>query len=137
MQAWQTENRDGIRRFATLLEKLLAVVKNEKRMLLEVYCPGVDRLEVRSQYGSGTHALPMQLAGRWAEDGEDGGFDTPGLSVDEDYGLDRDEKKSGYNDRWVLDRDFDDDDDDEGSDNERDFTACSADGCGYCGKCTY
>jgi len=134
VQAWQTENGDGIRRFAALLEMILAVVKNEHRVLLEVYCPGSDRLEIRHQHGDGMHALPMQLADRWAEGGLDTGLVTPGVSADEDYGLDEDEEKLSYNDRRILDRDFDDDDDE--SDSERDFTACSPE-CGYCGKCTY
>ncbi|RMZ67478.1 geranylgeranyl pyrophosphate synthetase [Pyrenophora seminiperda CCB06] len=134
VQTWQTENQDGIRRFATLLAKIVRVVKNEKRVLLEVYCPGSDRLEIRGQYGDGMHALPMQLADRWAEDGSETGLVTLGPSGDEDHGLDDDEEELSDNSPRVLDRNFDDDCD---SDTEQDFTACSPDGCGYCGKCTY
>ncbi|CAE7218797.1 hypothetical protein CFE70_010353 [Pyrenophora teres f. teres 0-1] len=126
VQAWQMENKDGIRRFAVLLEKVLAVVKNEKRVLLEIYCPGADRLEIWGQYGDGTHALPMQLADRWAEDGSDTGFITHSFGADEKHGLNEDDYEFGY-------RDSDDDD----SGTEPDYTACSAHDCGYCGKCTY
>ncbi|KAI4610439.1 hypothetical protein J4E80_008203 [Alternaria sp. BMP 0032] len=65
VRAWVRENRDGIRRFATLLNEIVDIAKSSTNKLLEVYCPGADRLEVRNQYGDGVHALPADLVDRW------------------------------------------------------------------------
>jgi hypothetical protein len=75
-------------------------------------------LEIRYQHGEGVHALPSNLADRWAE--ESVPLDPSGSKG---YSLDE------------LEHYSDDADDSDGSD--KDYTACSASDCGYCGKCTY
>jgi hypothetical protein len=130
VQTWARNNRDGIRRFATLLNEIVDVAKSNTNKLLEVYCPGVDRLEIRNQHGDGVHALPADLAERW-EKTEAGVISTQDDGSDEDEydhgGVDLDE---GYA-RYGIGNDYDD------SGSEPDYTACSAHDCGYCGKCTY
>ncbi|KAI4648692.1 uncharacterized protein J4E78_008755 [Alternaria triticimaculans] len=69
VRAWVRENRDGIRRFATLLNEIVDIAKSSTNKLLEVYCPGADRLEIRKQYGDGVHALPADLVDRWEKTG--------------------------------------------------------------------
>ncbi|KAI4916085.1 hypothetical protein J4E90_004531 [Alternaria incomplexa] len=127
VRAWVRENRDGIRRFATLLNEIVGIAKSSTNKLLEVYCPGADRLEIRKQYGDGVHALPADLVDRWEKT-------ETNISSTQDDASDEDE----YNDGGV-DVDarygFGSGDDDSGS--EPDYTACSAEDCGYCGKCTY
>jgi hypothetical protein len=123
IQAWEKDNRDDIRRFATLLDEIVDVARSNAGELLEVYCPGMDRLEIRKQYGSGVHALPADLVERWERTEMGAG------SAEDDYehsngGVDLDDKYG-----------FDTVSDDSGS--EPDYTACSAHDCGYCGKCTY
>jgi hypothetical protein len=138
VQAWAQENADGIHRFAALVNMVLQAAKDNETSLLEVYCPGADRLEIRMQHGDGARTLPLPLSERWAEDARDkelwradspvhGGVRLNHVDDEEAFGLDR---------RYNLGYDSDDDDDDD-SGTEPDYTACSADDCGYCGKCSY
>ena len=127
VQAWVRENSDGIRRFATLLNEIVDIAKSNANKLLEVYCLGADRLEVRSQFGDGVHTLPADLVDRW----EKTEF---GISSTQDADSDSDEYNDGGVDldaRYGFGSGYDD------SGSEPDYTACSADDCGYCGKCTY
>jgi hypothetical protein len=128
VQAWEESNTDGIHRLAVLLEEIIAVVKEDEGRLLEIYCPGADRLEIRVQYGDGVHALPMDLNDRWMRSGTSAETsddeDDGGLTIDSYISDDDDHGRFGYS--------YDAD-----SDDEPDYTACSAHDCGYCGKCTY
>jgi hypothetical protein len=121
VQAWAADNRDGIRRFATLLDMIVGIARSNASKLLEVYCPGMDRLEIRNQYGDGVHALPADLVDRWEKT-------KMGVVSTQD---DRSDKFEHGDGGICLDTDSDD------SSSELDYTACSAQGCGYCGKCTY
>lgn len=127
VQAWVRENRDDIRRFATLVNEIVDIATRNADKLLEVYCPGKDRLEIRSQYGDGVHALPEDLVERWMK------LQWGVLSTEDDV-ADEDEYNGGGVDVDAK-YGFGSGDDDSGS--EPDYTACSADDCGYCGKCTY
>ncbi|KAL1795342.1 hypothetical protein ACET3X_007158 [Alternaria dauci] len=127
VRAWVKDNKEGIRRFATLLDDIVDIARYNADKLLEVYCPGADRLEVRVQYGNGVHALPADLADRWEEN-------CVGAASTQDDASDEFEYEEGgidLDDRYDFETGFDD------SGSEPDYTACSADDCGYCGKCTY
>ncbi|KAI4689111.1 hypothetical protein J4E81_007828 [Alternaria sp. BMP 2799] len=127
VRAWVRENRDGIRRFATLLNEIVDIAKSSTNKLLEVYCPGADRLEIRTQYGDGVHALPADLVERWEKT-------ETNVSSTHDDASDEDEYNDGgvdLNARYGFGSGYDD------SGSEPDYTACSAEDCGYCGKCTY
>jgi hypothetical protein len=128
VQAWEESNRDGIHRLAVLLKKIIAVVEEDEQGLLEVYCPGADRLEIRVQYGDGVHALPTDLNDRWVGSG----MSAQTSDDEDDGGLAIDNYDSDNDDHGGFGYRYDDD-----SDDEPDYTACSAHDCGYCGKCTY
>jgi hypothetical protein len=117
VQAWQEDNAPAIDRLAALLNNIVQFAK-DKRELLEVYYPGADTLEIRCQHGEGVHALTSDLADRWAEESRP-------LNTSDSQGFSSDE----------LEHYADDADDTDGS--EKDYTACSASDCGYCGECTY
>jgi hypothetical protein len=127
VQAWARDNRDGIRRFATLLDNIVDIARSNAIKLLEVYCPGMDRLEIRSQCGDSVHALPADLVDRW-EKTKTGVVSTQGDASDK---LEHGDGGIGLDDRHDFDTDPDN------SSSEPDYTACSAHNCGYCGKCTY
>jgi hypothetical protein len=118
---WEKDNIDAIQRLATLLQKIVKFARDDKG-LLELYSPHKDCLEFRKQYGQGTHVLPNILRDQWVGESEaeksfsdsDGGGYHLGRDID-----------SGN--RWNVDSD----------EEEPDYTACSAEDCGYCGKCTY
>ncbi|KAJ4343626.1 hypothetical protein N0V95_006634 [Ascochyta clinopodiicola] len=125
VSVWEQDNARSIRDLIVLLKKIIDVAKADTRGLLEVYCPGTGELEIRRQAGDGVHALPSALGEEWTRRCEsDGGYqfgkDDTGYGASPDF----------------LDESFGDSDD--GSDDDgKDFTACSADDCGYCGRCTY
>jgi hypothetical protein len=127
VQAWARDNKDGIRCFATLLDEILDIARSNASKLLEVYCPGADRLEIRVQYGNCTHALPAALVDRWKK--TEINVISPQDDASDEFGYG--DGGIGLDDRYDLDTDSDD------SGSEPDYTACSADDCGYCGKCTY
>ena len=127
MQAWAEDNKDGIRRFATLLDKIVDIARSNASRLLEVYCTGMDRLEIRTQYGDGVHALPADLVDHW-EKTKMGVVSTRSDASDE---VEHSDGGICIDHRYDVDTDSDD------SSFEPDYTACSAHDCGYCGKCTY
>lgn len=127
VQAWARENRDGIRRFATLLDKIVDLARSNAGKFLEVCCSGKDRLEIRNQYGDGVHALPADLVDRWEKTQMGVNSAQDGASDESEHG----DSGIGVDNRYDLDTDSDD------SSSKLDYTACSAHQCGYCGKCSY
>ena len=127
VQAWAKDNEEGIRRFATLLDTIVKLARSNAGKLLEVYCPGADRLEVRFQYGKGVHALPADLSDRW----EKTCMDVVSTQDDESDQFKYSDGGIGLDDRYKFDTGSED------SGSEPDYTACSAHDCGYCGRCTY
>ncbi|KAJ4325365.1 hypothetical protein N0V94_000707 [Neodidymelliopsis sp. IMI 364377] len=124
---WEKDNKQAIDKLVVLLRKIIEAAKVDDTGLLEVYCPGAERLEIRRQFGEGAHALPVTLSEEWTMRSEGGGR----LPLDdEDTGFGAwPGDEDGYGGGWGSD----DDSDGEG----KDFTACSAVDCGYCGRCTY
>ncbi|KAJ4366236.1 hypothetical protein N0V83_007872 [Neocucurbitaria cava] len=123
VQKWEKDNMKAIRRLSILLEKIIDIAKEDARGLLEVYFAGAGGLEIRSQHGEGMHALPSELMEKWADNEA-----TRGVS-DSDASDDTDQK--------FYDFESDDDWKAHSDEEEPDYTACSAEDCGYCGKCTY
>ncbi|KAF2677523.1 hypothetical protein K458DRAFT_446863 [Lentithecium fluviatile CBS 122367] len=128
VQDWEKGNDAAIQRLAILIKKIVELARQDGKGLLEVYSPGVNRLEVRRQHGEGSHALPLELRVRWENGGDGGG---PIVAIGDLSG-----SEGEYEDFSLADPhdsfSYDDSDDE-----IQDFTACSADSCGYCGKCTY
>jgi hypothetical protein len=121
VEIWENENIEAIQRLAVLLEKIVAFARDDKG-LLEVYSPRQDCLELRKQHGEGAHALPRELRDEWSR-GSAGDLylsdsDEGGLALGDEYDSDN---------GWSYELDGE----------EPDYTACSAEDCGYCGKCTY
>lgn len=123
LSEWEGDNTQAIRRLIILLKKIIEIAKSDKRGLLEIYCPGTDVLEIRNQFGDGLSALPAALNEAWVTRCEMGGLE---LDDDTGYGASPQSDRGASTDGHV---DSDED--------EKDFTACSAEDCGYCGRCTY
>ena len=128
VQAWekQGDNRVAVKRLVKLLGKILQIAKQNQHELMEIYCPSPDHLEVRKQHGEGSHTLPPSLTKRWA--GLESDF-SDALSVDNGYDSGPDGGCNLQDEHDILD--------DQSDNGGEDYTACSADTCGYCGKCTY
>ncbi|MCJ1357805.1 MAG: hypothetical protein MMC33_007801 [Icmadophila ericetorum] len=149
IEEWETENRDAIGRFHAVLRKIVEFAKGgegrgsgERRLRRFEICRRSetgplelrDHLAGRLVYGPEDpyqSALPRDLKERWIA-GDEGLEKGDSISIG-----------SGNSDS----NDDDDDDDDYGEDKKwdgdgdweelKDYTACSADHCGYCGRCDY
>lgn len=121
ISAFEKDNADAIRQLIVLLHKIIAIATADQECLLEIYFSGQGALEIRRQFGAGVHALPATSREQWIARGEQGGLK---LEIGEAAA----DKSSSSDD---LEYEVGD------SDEERDFTACSAEECGYCGRCTY
>jgi hypothetical protein len=124
IEDWECENKETLRRFAVLLRKIVAFARGRRDRKFEVRRREVDVLELREQGEEVGHTLSAVVEARWVA----GKSDAPESLGD------------GFQERDVRYRSESDDENatfdwDEGS--EKDFTACSAEDCGYCGHCTY
>lgn len=128
VRAWEErrENKAAAKRLVRLLGRILEIAKQNQHELMEVYCPSADHLEIRKQHGEGSRTLPLSLTTKWAGLGNDAP-DT--LSDDDVYESSPDGGCSLQDDYGIWDHQSDE--------SEKDYTACCADTCGYCGKCTY
>ncbi|KAF2471115.1 uncharacterized protein BDR25DRAFT_325386 [Lindgomyces ingoldianus] len=142
IQQWETENKAALKRLAALLRKIIDFAKASHQGMIEVYRYSIDRLEIRTQFDTGTHALPLSLRNRWASNSAPGSKvpdipspianalrkmaeqnDNDGTNSDADFG-------DGFTHILPGKSLYEDNDD-------LDFTACSAEDCGYCGRCSY
>ncbi|KAH6625604.1 hypothetical protein C7974DRAFT_472936 [Boeremia exigua] len=123
ISAFETANAEPIRRLIALLTKIIDVARADDTRGLEVYCPGANALEIRRQFGDGVRALPAALHAQWVARCDGGGLALDG--GDSGHGA----SPRGMGGKWSASSD--------GEDDELDFTACSAEDCGYCGRCTY
>ena len=130
VQAWQGMNQKDLRRLVWVLREISTAAKVRKDKKLEVCCKGMGALDLREQ-DTGEHGvLPLQLKLRWME----------GRSSEskEHESEDRSARSAAFP---TLGSNISDGDrySDLVSDEEskKDYTACSADSCGYCGHCSY
>lgn len=124
IEDWEWENEDTLRRFAVLLRKIVAFARGRRDRKFEVRRREIDVLELREQAEEVGHTLSAAVEARWVAGSSDGpespsdGSQAP----DARHVSEMDDENATFD--W-----------DEGS--EKDFTACSAEDCGYCGHCTY
>jgi hypothetical protein len=124
IEGWERENEDTLRRFAVLLRKIVAFARGRQDRKFEIRHREVDVLELREQGEEVGHTLSATAEARWVA-GESDGPDSCSDALqgpDARYISEPDDENATFD--W-----------DEGS--EKDFTACSAEDCGYCGHCTY
>ncbi|OAL54056.1 hypothetical protein IQ07DRAFT_668319 [Pyrenochaeta sp. DS3sAY3a] len=125
---WEKVNAQHIHRLNLLLERITSIAKASASGLLDVYFAGEGALEIHEQYGEATHALPVDLMNRWeSQEGESEGVNSNASDRHENGSDDGYNLKIGIDSDWASNSDSD----------EPDYTACSAEDCGYCGKCTY
>jgi hypothetical protein len=110
--AWEKDNNLALRKLISLIDKIVAFAKDMPKRKLEIQYQGGDMLELRKQDDSVPSVLPDDLAVRWEDADLDEEAVEGGAALDDGDLFDEEEK-------------------------EKDFTACSAKDCGYCGRCTY
>ncbi|KAL0261727.1 hypothetical protein SLS55_003157 [Diplodia seriata] len=126
IQEWEAENQDSLTQLAAVIRRIVEIAKDTDAGRVEIRRHEGDMLEIHEQLPDAPRPLPPTLLESWAakrasddssdeilsEDGEEGYF----LGDSDDGG-------------GVL---FNSDDD-----SDQDYTACSAEDCGYCGHCRY
>jgi hypothetical protein len=123
IKEWEDAHQDELSMLATLLRKIVDVVRGREDNKLELVHTGGDQLEFREQLNDAGRVLSDDVKSQWLNaqrtlgvDGEEPVFlagSVPGAIDDED-------DVTSWSDGGELD-----------------YTACSAEDCGYCGKCTY
>ena len=121
VEEWECENEDTIRQFAVLLRKIVAFTRSTVDRKIEVRSSEVNILELREQTEDVRQTLPAVVEARWINANPD--RSEPSSDELQGANLRTSSEPEDYFD-W-----------DEGSD--KDFTACSAEDCGYCGHCSY
>ncbi|KAK4186487.1 hypothetical protein QBC35DRAFT_501043 [Podospora australis] len=120
---WEQDHKTELAKFAALLNWL--VYDNPKEKFELCFSGGGGKLEVREMLDDAVvEALSDDVKGRWAP--VSSGTPPPPPPAESDS---EDEDDKRYT--WDYDYGFYDDEP------QPDFTACSADHCGYCGKCDY
>lgn len=132
VKAWERKQADVLSRLAALIHHIIDLVKSRPDGKLELRHVKPGTLEVREQLADAGDALSDAVKVLWAKgmgrtDGAVSERDDLGYGKDHEYGQDDDDDGAGgeggtfgWDDRL-----------------EPDFTACSADDCGYCGRCSY
>lgn len=118
VEEWQSNNRDVLRKLSALLHKIVSTARSKDLGRLELRCREKGTLEIRESLPGVGQTLSEASQARWLRT--------------------QSHSESGSEEWLYPDCDDDDDDDNFGDDeSEKDFTACSADDCGYCGHCSY
>lgn len=137
---WEEDNQRDVRKLIALIKRILDFVKARPSQKMEVrYRDGIG-LELREQDTGVKPVLPDDLAARWAGQGKSNVEEViREVDAKEDKGLEDGSADGGVNlgDKEHGGIKLDDDPDDWDSESEKDFTACSAEDCGYCGHCSY
>lgn len=107
---WERSQVDMLSRLAALIHHIIGLVRARSDNKLELRHSAVGILEVREQLADAGAALSNHGRLLW----ENGGIDQ--LSREDSSSVDGDDWDDGH---------------------ELDFTACSAEDCGYCGRCSY
>jgi hypothetical protein len=128
---WEEKHKKELACLAALLHRIRDMVKEQPGRKMELVHDGKGVLEVRKQLSDAGEVLSESVMEQWKKLREAGQGSRSSIPED-------DEPKEG------VDTDGDEDDNstgggllvwDDGED--ADYTACTADSCGYCGKCTY
>ena len=121
---WESKEQDLIHKFAILLRKIIALAKESSDGKLELLRePDSSVLEVRQQAAGVSIALSDRLFARWS------------MGKPCDIGAENDDSGLNMTSGTELPHEFEQAAEDDVSD--EDFTACSAEECGYCGHCKY
>ncbi|KAK5048891.1 hypothetical protein LTR84_005311 [Exophiala bonariae] len=131
IREWEAENTENLCKLASLLYELVESARTS-RTNLEICRRGSGPLEVRRLADEGFEALPPELKIRWVGEPEESEETSP-----EDGGSLNSEDGSGKHIASALAIDIRARGTDSDDESVKDYTACSLEGCGYCGHCPY
>lgn len=129
LEEWEERNAANLRKLDALIRRIVDTVRNTPTMKCRIKRTKSGELEVWELDAGYRSALPddlcHKLRGKDLEDDHDRTKKTGRASPVDDFGGDYD----GFED----DHEYYDREDE----SDKDFTACSAEDCGYCGHCDY
>lgn len=133
VKKWELENRDSLRQLSALIRKTAAFAKARPDGRCEVFRRDSGAIVLLEQMDGVSPALPDALSSIWASgaltstsDSNSDGSASDDHSSDRRYFSDEEDHFS-FGSGPVLD----------GEESDKDYTACSASDCGYCGHCEY
>lgn len=115
VQEWESRSQDVLRKLSALLQRIVGIARQNSERRLELRSREKGILEVRESLPGVGRTLSEVSQARW-------------LGA-------QSHSESGPEERQSPDDDGEEDFGDDES--EKDFTACSAEDCGYCGHCRY
>lgn len=118
VQLWEMNNMDVLSRLAALIHRIVDLIRDRPDGKLELRHESMGVLEVREQLPDGGNALSDSVKKLWEK----------GWVGEDDAGT----VTSGSDENGEESDEIDWDDGP-----EPDYTACSAEDCGYCGRCSY
>jgi len=124
---WEKENQDAVKRLHMLLSYIIEYASLHKfeTPKLDIVRSEMGVLEIREQDGEGRDVLPPDLRREWLPPKQKNESDN-----------ERSNRGTWFGGGAVVDSDderFSSSDEDR----DKDYTACSAEDCGYCGRCQY
>jgi len=118
---WERDFVYELSQLAALIHRLVDLVSDRPGLKLELCCEGLDVLEVREQLSDAGKPLSPEVMAMW----EQGLASRENADAPERGDSRRAEGEyTAPADGWE-------------SESVGDFTACTADTCGYCGRCDY
>lgn len=130
VKGWEANNQTSLCQLAILIRRIIEFAKSRDDGKCEVRRQEVEILEIREQTSDVKDVLPPDLSAIWtAGHMEQNSSDGSGESDDSDGQQSEDEHY------YSGEEGFPSYESDEES--EKDYTACSAEDCGYCGRCRY
>jgi len=135
VQRWESDMQPLLQRFHALLKRIIGMAREYEGRKLQVARDGAGDVQIHMHFDQEWTALPADLKLKWMTwEGDD----------DNRLGVADIEQNAEYVDETSVEpkirSDIDgpcDEDEDEYEDGEKDYTACSAEDCGYCGRCRY
>ncbi|KAL4762167.1 uncharacterized protein BDW70DRAFT_149598 [Aspergillus foveolatus] len=129
VRKWEERNEVQLRKLSTLMELLIEFAHGQPDGRFEVVYNGTEgngELELREVGGEVNCCLSDAMKRRWTVGHLDG------------TGKEKEEEREEVDDSWQSKQiEWKDSEWGDGSESEKDFTACSASTCGYCGHCGY
>ncbi|KAF2139492.1 uncharacterized protein K452DRAFT_289505 [Aplosporella prunicola CBS 121167] len=122
---WEDQNQKVLGQLAILIRKITHIAKSNGDGKLEIRRKEADILEIRKQKEGAASAMSPETKEIWEGEGSDVGGNL----------VDLHEKDDGYDEDYVFESRYSYTH--YSDESEPDYTACSADDCGYCGHCSY
>lgn len=125
IKGWERDQAANLSRYAALIHHIIGMVKSRPDGKLELRHVIPGELEVREQLSDAADALSRPIQAMWRRAKKQHGSESFAHSGDDDDNdNDNDTSEGIEHDEWEADV-------------EPDYTACSAEDCGYCGRCSY